>query len=77
MIDWLTIARYQRIYFYLQVNRSKSLQVRGASLSDSESSAEEGDGAGAGAEDKNSHKWWQAEQERRVEQGLRPPLDPS
>lgn len=55
----------------MQVNRNKALQIRGVSLSDSEE--EEVDEADV--VNKNSHSWWQAEQERLVKEGLRPPIN--
>jgi hypothetical protein len=60
----LIIPRLQRIYFYTHVNR----QGRFNAL-DEDSESEE--------ENSKGHLEWEAEQKRLVEEGRRPPLDPT
>jgi hypothetical protein len=68
LADGITIYSYQRVYFYVQVNRSKNNVLN---LDSGESgSDEEEDNV-----NKGTKSWWESEQERRVVAGLRAPPD--
>ncbi|RSH80324.1 tau 95 subunit of transcription factor TFIIIC [Apiotrichum porosum] len=54
--------KYQRVYVYLDVKRTKNNILN--SMDDDDD------------EPKRTQKWWEEEQERRIEEGLRPPIDP-
>lgn len=57
--------RYQRIYVYLDVKRGKNNVLNaGADIEEEE-------------ESKRPSFWWEHEQDARIAQGLRPPLDPT
>jgi hypothetical protein len=68
MRPMFTRRRYQRIHFYVQVNRARTMLLRGASPDTESEEAED-------IVDKSTKSWWEAEQERRIVAGLRPPLD--
>lgn len=58
-------TRYQRVFVYLDVKRGRN-NVLNTSTADMEDDDDP----------KRKPFWWEHEQERRIAEGLRPPLDP-
>lgn len=63
---WSLTSRYQRIYFYITVQRAKVTMLRAQSVESADEEEEEETKDGG---------WWLAEQERRVAAGERGPVD--
>ena len=63
----ILLPRFQRKYFYIQVNRGG----RNPALESPEPEEEE-DGNGRVTKGRS---WWESEQEKRILEGKRPPLD--
>jgi len=60
----LLTDRYQRVYVYLDVKRTKNNVLNAIDEEEEE-------------EVKRPSFWWENEQQRRIALGLRPPIDPT